>query len=89
MLTDGKNVAQVQGYCCFELVLVHLEGSFFIIKKKVSQERSFKKHSALLNWLLRVFFFFWRKLDLLLFPLLNKLVKYFNKKAFFLVLLST
>lgn len=31
MLADGKNVAQAPGYChVFELVLVHLGGSFFI-----------------------------------------------------------
>lgn len=39
MLADGKNVAQADRYChVFELVLVHLEGSF-LLKKKLSPER--------------------------------------------------
>jgi len=51
-----KMLLRFKDIAVFELVLVHLEGSFFIIKK-VSQERSFKKHSALLNWLLKVILF--------------------------------
>ena len=41
MLIDGKNIAQTQGYCyVFEFVVVHLGGSFFILKY-LCQEKSF------------------------------------------------